>query len=88
MDAVKQYGRLQERPQSVSLTAAQKSNVEASIGQVEPHVGRVIIPKDINGKCQEVRVWMPPGNHLVVVRGESQQVEVRAGQEVKVGSCK
>ena len=88
VDAVKEYGRLQERPQSVALTAAQKSNVEASIGQVEPHVGRVILPKDIGGKCQEVRVWMPPGNHLVVVRGESQQVEVRAGQEVKVGSCK
>lgn len=88
VDAVKEYGRLQERPQSASLTAVQRSTVDASIGQVEPHVGRVIIPKDIGGKCQEVRVWMPPGAHLVVVRGESQQVEVRAGQEVKVGSCR
>ena len=79
---------MQERPLSTSLTAAQRSSVDASIGQVEPHVGRVIIPKEIGGKCQEVRVWMPPGSHLVVVRGESQQVEVRAGQEVKVGSCR
>jgi hypothetical protein len=88
VDAVKEYGRLQERPAYSSLSASQKSNVTSSIEQAEPHVGRVIIPKDIGGKCQEIKVWMPPGNHLVVVRGESQQVEVRAGQEVKVGSCR
>lgn len=88
VDAVKEYSRLQERPQSSALTPAQRGEVDAAVSHVEPRVGRVILPKEIGGRCQEVRVWMPPGTHLVVVRGESQQVEVRAGQEVKAASCR
>lgn len=88
VDAIKEYARLQERSLAAMLSPAQRTNVAASVAQIEPRVGRVIIPKELGGRCQEVSVWMPPGSHLVVVRGESQQVEVRAGQEVKVGACR
>ena len=63
------------------------AEAQDGIVRLVPRLGVLIVPKKGRGGCQEVSIWMEPGQHEIQVNGQRTSVEVRAHEKQKVGSC-
>ena len=52
--------------------------------KLQPHLGRLIISKDVDGQCTTVTQWVRPGEHVI---DQDRPVRVRAGGQVRVQLC-
>lgn len=87
-EAMVEYERLQARTAVLKLSPDQAAVLAQARKRLEPRVGRIVVPKKVGAKCQEVPIWMKIGTHQIEVDDEVQIVTVRAGETTRVGSCK
>jgi len=64
-----------------------RAEAQKAVDRLLPSVGQVVLRKPGKGRCQEVTLYMLPGKHLIDVDGDQQQVQVRANETVRLGSC-
>lgn len=87
-EAMVEYERLQTRSAALKLSPDQAAALAQARKRLESRVGRIVVPKKVGAKCQEVPIWMKIGTHQLEVNDEVQVVTVRAGETTRVGSCK
>ena len=78
--AIKLSSRSRAKPELLA-------EAQDGIVRLVPRLGVLIVPKKGRGGCQEVSIWMEPGQHEIQVNGQRTSVEVRAHEKQKVGSC-
>jgi hypothetical protein len=67
---------------------AERAGASQAMQRLKGQLGQVQVPRQGKDGCVYDTIWMPPGNHLVKVEGQSTPVTVRAGATVKMGECK
>ncbi len=87
-EAMQEYERAVKQAAAVAGKAREKSAVQDAVLRLVPKLGIMIMPKQSGGACQEVSLWMMPGTHSVVVGGQSQTVQIKAHETLRVGACK
>lgn len=86
-DAVTAFQRVVQSSAGGKSGATRRGEAQAALGRLLPSLGQVVIPKKEGSRCQEVTLYMLPGNHLIDVEGARQAVKVRAGETVRLGRC-
>ena len=87
MEAINEYEQIEARSASLRLDPSAKEALAQAIARLRPKLGRVLIRKPGNGKCQESSLWTLPGTISVNLGDTSQDVDVHANQTVRLGSC-
>jgi hypothetical protein len=60
---------------------------EAAAVRLMPRLGRVLLKRLSSGRCEEVSMFLPPGEHVLAIDGESRTILVRARETQRLGSC-
>jgi hypothetical protein len=86
-EAVSAFQKVVQTGAAGKSGALRRSEAQAAVARLLPSLGQVVIPKREGSRCQEVTLYMLPGNHLIEVEGARQTVKVRAGETARLGSC-
>ena len=86
-EAVSAFQKVVQTGAAGKSGAGRRSEAQAAVARLLPSLGQVVIPKREGSRCQEVTLYMLPGNHLIEVEGARQTVKVRAGETARLGRC-
>ncbi|PSM32319.1 HEAT repeat domain-containing protein [Haliangium sp. UPWRP_2] len=86
-EAVSAFQKVAQGGAAGKAGAGRRSEAQAAVARLLPSLGQVVIPKREGSRCQEVTLYMLPGNHLIEVEGARQTVKVRAGETARLGRC-
>ncbi|MFO0579225.1 MAG: HEAT repeat domain-containing protein [Polyangia bacterium] len=87
-DAMTEFEKAKKLGKKSGADPAARSAVSRASRRLAKGLGRVAIAKPVHGRCSFHSVWMPPGVHSISLPDDTLSVRVRAGQTVKVGSCR
>ena len=87
-DAMSEFEKAKKLGKKSGADPAARSAVSRAAKRLAKGLGRVAIAKQVHGRCSFHSVWMPPGVHSISLPDDALSVRVRAGQTVKVGSCR
>ena len=88
VDSINEIDKLRRRSAELHLSARQKEQLRQTAQRLAVHVGQVFIPVESGGRCRETVLWMAPGQQSLSVKGQNRSFMVRAGDSLKLGSCK
>ncbi|MFO0575229.1 MAG: protein kinase [Polyangia bacterium] len=89
-EALTEYSRALESLGPAGSSARQpawRQEAEAAAVRLMPRLGRVVLRRTSGGRCEEVSMFLPPGEHVLAIDGESRTVQVRARETQRLGSC-
>jgi HEAT repeat protein len=85
--AMNAFQRVAEREANVRGKNEQKAYSQQAMARLRPKLGQVILTQKGKRGCQDEVNWLRPGTTLIRINGSLQAVTVKAGGEVRVGSC-
>jgi HEAT repeat protein len=72
----------------LSKGRSQRQAAAAAMNRLSSRLGRIEIGKQVDGRCEHVTLWMPPGLHRVNLgNGQSKFVQVQANETVDLNNC-
>lgn len=72
---------------SVDSAHHAEAEAEAATVRLLPRLGRVILTRLRNGRCEEVSLFLPPGEHQISIGNEVQTLSLHASETRRLGSC-
>lgn len=88
-EALSEYSRVLEGARGAGHAAAAVWREEAEAGAVRlaPRLGRVIVTRARGGRCEEVTLFLPPGEHRMEIDGQNQLITIKARETQRLGRC-
>ncbi len=89
-EAVAEYSQVLKGPFLPNPSAQMLAfRAEAEVGRMRllPRLGRVVLTHVKDGRCEEVSMLLPPGEHLLALDGEDVSITLRARETRRLGSC-
>lgn len=71
-----------------TLNRAQKKSLKKKRAELGKRLGRLVVKREVNGRCESNTQWVLPGAYPASSQpGETRTVQVGAGKSKTVGSC-
>ena len=86
-EAMSEYQQVLALGPQVRGQGETKAAVKAAIDRLAPRLGQVVVPKRTKRGCQEETIWLRAGSHSIRVDSKFEQIEVKAHEVVRVGTC-
>lgn len=87
-EALTEYRRALPCPTAAAgRESAWCQEAEAAAVRLMPRLGRVLLQRSRDGRCEEVSMFLPPGEHVLAIDGESRLIRVSARETQRLGSC-
>lgn len=89
-EALAEYSRVIDSPAAAAGDAqplAWRAEAEGARGRLLQRLARVIFTRIRAGRCEEVSLLLPPGEHRLELNGQQQTVLLQARETRRLGSC-